>query len=175
MGGLSKRLEDSVGTLFAVQGDIPIGRRVIVPGFVEHVESPKTVLVLEPAFRYHQEYRNITHPAPHVFKDVKEPVVPIITFTPVYDQTRIQNLLEGIGFEDCTDQYNFYLKKRRSRISPINHQGIYGFKQEYVARIYLEEGKLKKWEIIWPPEKGSPSRDLNPGSPHYQCGALTRL
>ena len=169
---LSKRLEGSKSALFAVQGDVSEGRRTIVPGIVEYVEHPEIITTQVPAYRYGHWYKNITHPAPIVFKDVKEPSVPLVNFKPVEDVTSIQKLLESLGLQDYTGRFHFYPEERKTRINPINHQGIPGFKQDYVARIYLELGK---WSIIWPPEKASPSRDLNPGSPHYQCGALTRL
>jgi hypothetical protein len=140
----------SVGKLFAVQGDIPDGRRTIVPGIVEYVEHPRTVTLQVKAYTYHDRYQNTTHSIPHVPKDIQFPAAPILYFNPVEDVNIVQKLLEDLGFQDCTGRFHFYAEKRSTSINPINHQGIPKFEQDYVARVYVDQGIMDK---IWSSEK----------------------
>ena len=176
MESLSKRLIGSKGKLLVAQGHVPKGPYTIVPGIIIHVEHPRTI----PPRWYEKTNKSSDRYVPSVMRDVKFPKEPIVHCNPVDDTTGTQKLLKELEFEDYRGEYAFYSKPCKTQIFPIIHTGLSGFKQDYVARVYTEE---RYKEIVWPPEKVSLSRDLNPGSPHFQssyqfhlsCGALTRL
>jgi hypothetical protein len=153
MESLSKRLIGSKGKLLVTQGDVPKGPYTIVYGIIKHVDHPRTVE------RWHSRtYKSSIRYVPSELRDVSVPTQPILYCGPVLskDKTSIQKLLKDLEFEHYTGNYAFYSKSCKTPINPIIHMGLPNFKQDYVARVYIEE-RMK--DILWPPEKVSP-RDL---------------
>lgn len=149
---LSKKLIGSKGKFLAAQGHVTEGPYTIGFGEIYHVEFPRPVETWAPAYRYRDPQRNLNHSIPSKMSDVPVPVKPMVYCRPVDDVTSIQKLLKDLGFEHHTDQYHIHREKCVTPINPVNHQGIPGFEQDYVARVYVEEGAM---DILWSSEKAS--------------------
>ena len=145
MESLSKRLIGSKGKLLVAQGDVPKGPYTIVYGTITHVDHPRTVEKWYPRI-----YRRSDHCIPSELRDIQFPTQPRVHCdpVPVNDKTSVQKLLKELEFEHYTGDYAFYSEPCKTVIFPIIHLGLPNFKQDYVARVYIEEGKK---DILWPP------------------------
>lgn len=149
MQSLSNRLIRSEGKFLAAQGHITAGPYTIGFGIIDYVEFPRAVETWVPAYRY-SRHRNLDHSIPSKMSDIPVPAKPLVYCRPVDDVTSIQNLLKNLGFEHYNDQYHIHREKCVTPINPVNHQDIPDFKQDYVARVYVDEETM---DILWPLEK----------------------
>jgi hypothetical protein len=158
---LRQRLIGSEGMLFSVQGQVPEGSRVIVPGVYISMDKGYTTETFRPLYRYTKPEQNRTHSIPNVMRKDDPNPSPLVNFSPVQEwyQTTVQLRLERMGFDDYTRKFHFWPEKRSSRIDPINHRGIPDFEQLVVKRINLGTWKDEK---IWERKKEKKVKPYNP-------------